>query len=280
MLAFVRSVPAAVRWAALGAVLVVLAFFGGRCSASKTETTTTSSTSSSASTTTATSSSTATADAQSAASTVVQTVYQNQATLRQDRDTDCTEDFDANTGKLVRRRCVTKTSTTSSSTASGGSTASSSSSSSSSSTAHVDSSSVTSTSSSTITSTSTTTTTGGTGTFFSSNGLHLSLIGSLGLLSDMKPAHAPTYGAGLSKSLVGPVSIDVAAYMDKTLTASLGLDLSKDWSVSGGAAVRWTDFTKPFYGGAIERRILGPVWVGVWGYSDRSGGISASITLP
>lgn len=284
MLAFVRSIPATLRWVLLGAVLVTLAFVGGRCSAGKTvtETTTSTSVSTSASTSSSTSSSTATTDAQSAASTVVQTVYQNQATLRQDRDTDCTENFDPNTGKLVRRRCVTKTSTSSSSSSSGGSTASSSSSSSSSSSAHVDSTSVTSTSSSTVATTTTTKTetTGATSAFLSSKGLHLTVSAELGLVEDLKLVNKPSYSLGLSKDLFGPVSIGVTASTDKTLLASLQVDLGKDWAVAASAGARWTDLTKPFYGGSVDRRILGPVWVGVWGYSDRSGGISASITLP
>lgn len=293
MFEFIGKIPATIRWLVLGALVVALAFGVGRCSGGSTKTSTTTSTSSSqSSSTTSSNSSSASAStnnstASSTESAKERVVYKNQATLKQDRDTDCTEDFDPNTGKLVRRHCITKkhqestaNSTGGSSTATSGSSTSSSSGTTSSTTSGSSTSSTTSSTTASTTTTTTETKGGGVGGFFSSKGLHLSLIGDLALLDGGKPTFGPGYGAQLSKDLIGPLSVGVAAYTDKSLVASLQLGLGKDWCVSGSAGVRWTDFTKPFYGGSLDRRILGPVWVGVWGYTDRSGGISASITVP
>lgn len=51
-----------------------------------------------------------------------------------------------------------------------------------------------------------------------------------------------------------------------------------DWRVSG--LVGW-DFgrTQLVYGGAVERRIIGPVWLGVWGLSSGAAGGSVGVTF-
>lgn len=293
MLGFIGKIPATIRWVVIGVVAAVLIFLGGRCSGGSTRTSTSTTTTASASTSTSSSNSaSASTSTNSSSASSVQaakekTVYKNQATLRQDKDTDCTEDFDPNTGKLVRRHCVTKTRQDSSASSTGGSVSTSTGSAVSGSTSlNTSSSTGSSTSSNTSSSNTTTTTTttetkgGGVGGFFNSKGLHLTLIGDLALLDAGKPVVQPGYGAQLSKDLIGPLSIGIAAYTSKSLVASLGLGLGKDWAVSGNVGVSWTDFTKPFYGASIDHRILGPIWLGVWGYTDRSGGISASITVP
>ncbi len=48
------------------------------------------------------------------------TKYVNQSTIKQDKDTDCTEKFSESTGKLIERHCVVHTNTNSSNTSTGG----------------------------------------------------------------------------------------------------------------------------------------------------------------
>lgn len=115
--------------------------------------------------------------------------------------------------------------------------------------------------------------------------IHVSGIASLSLLGDAKLTLTPSYGIGISKDIIGPLSLGASVYTDKTVLANVSLDLGKDWSVSAGAGMHFADISSKnlsgiFYGGSVDRRLLGPIWVGVWGYSDRSGGVSASFTIP
>jgi hypothetical protein len=104
------------------------------------------------------------------------------------------------------------------------------------------------------------------------------------LFDGKTPALKPSYGLGLSHTLVGPLSLGGTVYTDKTATLSLNLELGKDWSVSASAGMRFQDiadrkFDAAFYGGSVDHRLIGPVYVGVWGYSDRTAGVSASISF-
>ncbi len=117
------------------------------------------------------------------------------------------------------------------------------------------------------------------------SGFRVSGIASLSLLGDSKLTLTPNYGVGLSKNILGSLSLGAAVYTDKTATASLSLGLNKKWSVSATAGMYFTDisahnFRSAFYGGSLDYRLLGPVSVGVWGYSDRTAGVSASFTVP
>lgn len=50
-----------------------------------------------------------------------------------------------------------------------------------------------------------------------------------------------------------------------------------DWKFTGLAGVEISDFGTPIYGGMVEKRILGPISVGVWGLSDKTVGGAISI---
>ena len=271
MLKFLRKLPSVVKWVLVCVLVGALAFLGGRFTAGKKVTDTTTSTTTTTSNTTSSSSSnnssSSTSNSSSTSSAQVQVVYQNQATIRQDRDTDCTEDFDPATGRLVRRRCITKSSTTSTTSGTGSATGTTTGT-------------TTSNTTGTTTTTHTTTTETGGGVGGSWRGLHVTGAASLDLLGGGKLTFTPSYGIGLSKDLIGPVSVGVAVFTDKSITASLGLELNKSWSVSGGVASRLNDPLKISYGGSVNYRLLGPVYIGVWGYSDKSAGISVSITIP
>lgn len=47
------------------------------------------------------------------------------------------------------------------------------------------------------------------------------------------------------------------------------------WKVLGLAGIKAVDFGKPIYGGALERRVFGPFYIGAWGLSDGTAGIGA-----
>jgi len=50
------------------------------------------------------------------------------------------------------------------------------------------------------------------------------------------------------------------------------------WKVQGLAGIRIDDFRGPqIYGVGIERRIIGPVFVGVWGNTDKQVGLSVGL---
>lgn len=106
----------------------------------------------------------------------------------------------------------------------------------------------------------------------------LSLIASGALSDGKKLGFTPTYGAAFGYKLIGPLSTSVSVFTDKNLIAGLNLGLGKNWSVSAEAGSKFAPI-KPFYGGTVGYRLLGPVWLGVWGYSDKSFGLSASFTV-
>lgn len=50
------------------------------------------------------------------------------------------------------------------------------------------------------------------------------------------------------------------------------------WKVSGLAGVKIDDLkSRLVYGAAVERRILGPVFVGVWGNTERMAGVTVGL---
>ncbi len=256
-------------WLGAVALFAVLAFFAGRWSAHKTVTTTTTTSSTTATTTTGTTTQQVKVEYRD------RVVYRNQATLKQDRDTDCTEDFDRVTGKLTRRHCTTKTSTTGTTTTSGGSTTE----------GHGSSTSTTTGTTTSTTSSTTTTKTEVGAPARDWKGLSLSAVASLTLLDSRQLTLSPSYGIILSKSLVGPLSLQAAVYTDSTAALSLGLDLGRDWAAYGGVSMGFSDiahgnFRGLAYGGGVDRRLFGPVWLGAWGYSNGSAGLAASITVP
>lgn len=58
--------------------------------------------------------------------------------------------------------------------------------------------------------------------------------------------------------------------------------IQRDWRVGGTVGV---DFSNPFpssfgdlvYGASVERRIIGPIYLGVWGNTGKQGGISVGV---
>lgn len=106
----------------------------------------------------------------------------------------------------------------------------------------------------------------------------LSLVASSILFDGSKLSFAPTYGASVGYKLLGPLNLSAAIYTDKKTTASLGLDLGKNWSVSADAGSKFDRFSL-FYGGTMSRRILGPIWLSAWGTSEKVFGLSASFSV-
>ena len=115
-------------------------------------------------------------------------------------------------------------------------------------------------------------------------GIHISGVASL-TLYNQKIVVTPTYGIGIAEDIIGPISIGASVYTDRTAFMSISFRINQNWSISGSAGMHFQDiqsknFGKAFYGGSLDRKILGPVYVGVWAYSDRSAGLAASITVP
>lgn len=106
----------------------------------------------------------------------------------------------------------------------------------------------------------------------------LSLRASADLYDGSKLLFAPTYGASVGYKLLGPLDLSIAAYTNKKVVGSLGLDLGKNWSASVDVGTSLTVF-KPFYGGTVGRRVLGPVWVSAWGTSETAFGLAASFRV-
>lgn len=97
-------------------------------------------------------------------------------------------------------------------------------------------------------------------------------------LFDKKLALTPNYGLTIGHKLLGPTALSATLYTDKTLTASLSLSL-KSWLVSADASTNLTNIAKPNFGGSLERRILGPLAIGVWGNSSGVLGARASFDI-
>ena len=106
----------------------------------------------------------------------------------------------------------------------------------------------------------------------------LSLIASGTFFNGKDLTFAPTYGASVGYRLLGPVNLSVAAYTNKQIVGSLGLELGKNWEVGIDAG---TSFTKlhPFFGGTVSRRLVGPVWISAWGTSETAVGLAASFKV-
>lgn len=49
------------------------------------------------------------------------------------------------------------------------------------------------------------------------------------------------------------------------------------WKISGMAGANYNSLSTPIYGGQVERRVLGPVFIGIWGFNNKSAGLSAGL---
>jgi hypothetical protein len=105
----------------------------------------------------------------------------------------------------------------------------------------------------------------------------MSAVASLTLHDGAERVATPNYALSIGYKLIGPLSLSAAAYTDKTVVGSLNLDVGR-FSVSADAGTSWEE-PKLFYGGTLSYRVLGPVWVGVWGTNDRAFGLSASFAV-
>jgi hypothetical protein len=50
-----------------------------------------------------------------------------------------------------------------------------------------------------------------------------------------------------------------------------------DWKVSGLAGLQLTNLHSPVYGAEIDKRLLGPIFVGVWGLTNSTAGVSVGL---
>lgn len=49
------------------------------------------------------------------------------------------------------------------------------------------------------------------------------------------------------------------------------------WKVSAMAGLGANNLTLPIYGAEVQKRLLGPIFVGAWGNSNREGGLSLGL---
>lgn len=221
-------------------------------------------------------------------STVVSTqniieLWKTQYVLKQDKDTDCTENFDLNTGKLIKRRCVTKTVSSANSDV-----VTSKQEDKKDVTENVNTNTETDTTTTDKASSETENTTTSTSTVTkigNSSGFGISGIANLGLLDQGEASLTSSYGVSLSKSLIGPLRVGASIYTNKEASLFVGLKLNQNILVTALVGMNFENiatqnFSAAFYGGSLDYRFLGPLWIGVWGHSDKSAGISASFSIP
>jgi hypothetical protein len=84
-------------------------------------------------------------------------------------------------------------------------------------------------------------------------------------------------GTVVTEETVRDAQTDTAITKDKTAdtkTATTQIPLRNDWMVSvlGGTEAKLP--LQPVFGGHVQRRILGPIYVGAWGLSNGSLGLS------
>jgi hypothetical protein len=60
-------------------------------------------------------------------------------------------------------------------------------------------------------------------------------------------------------------------------TVTVEKPVHRDWHLSAQAGWDKAQARPNVYGVAVERRIAGPVWLGVWGQSTRAGGVSVGL---
>jgi hypothetical protein len=65
---------------------------------------------------------------------------------------------------------------------------------------------------------------------------------------------------------------DISSSKDSKVTSIL----PPQWKVQGQYGYDFRDL-RPVYGAAVDRRIIGPIFIGVWGNTNHTAGLSASL---
>jgi hypothetical protein len=72
-------------------------------------------------------------------------------------------------------------------------------------------------------------------------------------------------------------------YRDREVVKEKRVDAPKDWSVAllvgSSLSLKPIGLGPVVYGASVQRRIIGPVSVGLWGLSNGTGGLSAGVTF-
>jgi len=84
-----------------------------------------------------------------------------------------------------------------------------------------------------------------------------------------------SFGATLGTSLWGPFGASVGVDSTKTVTLSLDMDFH-NFSISADVGSSFLNLS-PFYGGSVGHRIIGPVWLSAFAYSNGTAGLGASV---
>lgn len=213
------------------------------------------------------------------------TQYVNQDTLHQDRDTDCTENFDPSTGKIVTRHCVTKNHTVndnSSQSVVSDNHNSNSSISQTNNTHNLSTGSSTSTNDVVASSTSSNVTTSGSGGHVWSK-YYLKLNYSLYQEIPNFKSSGTFWGGMVGHELIGPFGLSLGGYSLYGGTVAASLDsFWGDWRLSLDAMEPFKDLTSSplgsiLYGVQINRKVIGPVWVGLFGLNNKTIGVNIGI---
>lgn len=69
---------------------------------------------------------------------------------------------------------------------------------------------------------------------------------------------------------------DISGTSSKSESKTIVDNTKPQWKVSGLAGYNFSTYEK-VYGAEVDRRILGPIFVGAWGNTQHTGGLSVSI---
>jgi hypothetical protein len=72
-------------------------------------------------------------------------------------------------------------------------------------------------------------------------------------------------------------SVDKTKENDTFNSTTTTTNQKTQWRVSALAGLRYDNLTTPNYGAIVEKRLLGPIFVGAWGNSGKEAGISIGL---
>ena len=88
-----------------------------------------------------------------------------------------------------------------------------------------------------------------------------------------------TDGTIVTDTTVKDLDVDKTSLTDTKQEKETVTNVKPQWKVQGLVGLNSMGLTQPLYGAGVERRILGPISVGVWGLTGGSNGATGGLSL-
>lgn len=83
-------------------------------------------------------------------------------------------------------------------------------------------------------------------------------------------------GTTETDTVITDKDVDITNTAIKDTSSETITNVKPQWKLSGQGGYNFSSFNK-VYGAEVDRRILGPIFLGAWGNSDRAAGIAISV---